>query len=40
MFHMSGGAGLEALQHELHDAPSADAAVASALEDAKRSRPN
>jgi simple sugar transport system ATP-binding protein len=40
MFHMSGGAGLEALQHELHDAPAADEAVASALEDNKRSQRN
>jgi hypothetical protein len=40
MFHMSGGARLEALQHELHEAPAADEAVASALEDNKRSQRN
>src|SRR5207249_7515245 len=39
MFHMSGGAGLNALEHELHRTPSADAAAASARADSARSRP-
>jgi simple sugar transport system ATP-binding protein len=38
MFHMSGGAGLAKLEHELHLAPTPDAAADSAHRDSLRSR--
>jgi simple sugar transport system ATP-binding protein len=38
MFHMSGGAGLTTLEHELHLLPTADVAADSARRDSVRSR--